>query len=624
MTGPDIITFLVDEMPLMSKSVARASRSTEWWQKNSSLYDDAPGRLPPHHNQIYKGRPMPDQVAQAAYERGLLPEPSVSDLWAAIKTASETRGKGRKRAAGEASAEDREIADFEQRQDFVNKATNDPFVGDPVELADVHPGDKIQADGEVLTVKYLDTRTNGVVLEDGTRWGRQRLDKGETVCVESYTPKEEAGPGDRGQETGTSKPEFTLAPAESVAEQQARLDAVAAAKARQAERDKLADLRAKPLRGTAGDLGQGDLLAGPQDLFAPPGPHNGVDAQGQLREGDNYPLEERKRKETHARQAGQLQFDLFAQQVIATATAATAVGNTGRVNDFLHVGVTLELEGRLRTDLQHTRILARTISEALIRYGGTEVVGKEVHSAADLALLGQFFRHPQFEVLHWILTRGGKVVGRYAVSARSVDTTYLLANGDTLQTVADLIAKTGADGFWLLHNHPSGDPTPSGADLIATTKIAGTFPNHFLGHVVINYRKYSSITETGDYQQRERCPRELVRLGNYRTGGRVDHRGGVVRAVSPHLRRERVERGLVARGWRADWAGARPLRGVVCRLFADYWRSQRVQNEKTGVQRQGGRDARCTDAVELGRNGVYRGYTWGTPSAGPGLCGKRD
>jgi len=56
-----------------------------------------------------------------------------------------------------------------------------------------------------------------------------------------------------------------------------------------------------------------------------------------------------------------------------------------------------------------------------------------------------------------------------------------------LEQVADRLRQTmeasGADGYHLLHNHPSGDPTPSRADIEITRLIAGAVPG-FRGHVV--------------------------------------------------------------------------------------------------------------------------------------------
>jgi|GEM_PF-4889991 len=71
---------------------------------------------------------------------------------------------------------------------------------------------------------------------------------------------------------------FSLAAAESVPEQQARLAQEQAQREAKAQKDKLAEQAAKPLTGTTGDLGQGDLLAGPQDLFAPPSPKSNLNS----------------------------------------------------------------------------------------------------------------------------------------------------------------------------------------------------------------------------------------------------------------------------------------------------------------------------------------------------------
>ena len=65
---------------------------------------------------------------------------------------------------------------------------------------------------------------------------------------------------------------FSLSPAESVAQQTARLAQEQAGREAKAQQDKLAELQAKPLQGTTGDLGQGDMFAAPDDLFAPPTP----------------------------------------------------------------------------------------------------------------------------------------------------------------------------------------------------------------------------------------------------------------------------------------------------------------------------------------------------------------
>ena len=52
----------------------------------------------------------------------------------------------------------------------------------------------------------------------------------------------------------------------------------------------------------------------------------------------------------------------------------------------------------------------------------------------------------------------------------------------------------------LIHNHPSGDPTPSQEDMEITARIyqAGELLGiHLLDHIVIGDQRYCSFRETG-------------------------------------------------------------------------------------------------------------------------------
>ena len=60
--------------------------------------------------------------------------------------------------------------------------------------------------------------------------------------------------------------------------------------------------------------------------------------------------------------------------------------------------------------------------------------------------------------------------------------------------------KYHAVGIILLHNHPSGDPTPSDADRRMTRKVreAGNFLDiPLLDHIVLGDKKYVSFREKG-------------------------------------------------------------------------------------------------------------------------------
>ena len=56
----------------------------------------------------------------------------------------------------------------------------------------------------------------------------------------------------------------------------------------------------------------------------------------------------------------------------------------------------------------------------------------------------------------------------------------------------------------LIHNHPSGDPTPSPDDVQITTRIyqAGELIGiHLLDHIVIGDQKYCSFREEGLWEE---------------------------------------------------------------------------------------------------------------------------
>lgn len=58
----------------------------------------------------------------------------------------------------------------------------------------------------------------------------------------------------------------------------------------------------------------------------------------------------------------------------------------------------------------------------------------------------------------------------------------------------------GAVNIMLIHNHPSGDPTPSKADCITTQRVkevADLIDIHLIDHIVIGDRRYISFREKG-------------------------------------------------------------------------------------------------------------------------------
>jgi hypothetical protein len=126
-----------------------------------------------------------------------------------------------------------------------------------------------------------------------------------------------------------------------------------------------------------------------------------------------------------------------------------------------------------------------------------QLVGQEVSSPADLASLAQVYRDPRFETFRILLMRGSTVVGERALTSRLAAAVSFRDTGRIDELVADAVKRAGADGYYIMHNHPSGKSTPSMPDIRVTQLVAASVPG-FRGHVVIDHNEYSVIDSAGE------------------------------------------------------------------------------------------------------------------------------
>lgn len=82
--------------------------------------------------------------------------------------------------------------------------------------------------------------------------------------------------------------------------------------------------------------------------------------------------------------------------------------------------------------------------------------------------------------------------------------TDILAQQTTISTqmpilsISKVISILGGQGLYLVHNHPSGNPNPSNADIEATgkiSKICGILGVDFLGHYLVAGDSIVNITD---------------------------------------------------------------------------------------------------------------------------------
>jgi hypothetical protein len=147
------------------------------------------------------------------------------------------------------------------------------------------------------------------------------------------------------------------------------------------------------------------------------------------------------------------------------------------------------------------RLIAKAIADEFEQAGVLALVGREARSADDLATLAQVYRDSRYETLRAFYVKGDQIVHATAISSRLpgyVSTFPVgVSNEEGVQQIKDTMLKVGADGLWLLHNHPSGDPTPSRPDQMMTMELASRIKG-LRGHVVIDSNRYGVMTPRSD------------------------------------------------------------------------------------------------------------------------------
>ena len=159
---------------------------------------------------------------------------------------------------------------------------------------------------------------------------------------------------------------------------------------------------------------------------------------------------------------------------------------------------------RLRSRLGITT-RATNILEPLEKVGASHFIGQRVKSPEELAVLAQVARDRRFETFYILYTNRqadgtDKIVQYTAVSNKMpgwVNPFYVKELGvyrpDYMTGyMYEVMRDSGADGYYLLHNHPSSVPYPSKGDLSSTTAFTDNLPG-FRAHVIINTKDFGYI-----------------------------------------------------------------------------------------------------------------------------------
>ncbi|MGA2404009.1 MAG: transglycosylase SLT domain-containing protein, partial [Syntrophobacteraceae bacterium] len=123
-----------------------------------------------------------------------------------------------------------------------------------------------------------------------------------------------------------------------------------------------------------------------------------------------------------------------------------------------------------------------------------QLINLPVRSYVDLAVLAQGWRNPHYEELRYVFIKDGVIVDHEGVTCMHPG--YSMPYwGDAAQFIAHIrerIEALGPTALYMIHNHPSGNPKPSEADIKATNDIARLIPQ-LVGHIIINSGEFAYI-----------------------------------------------------------------------------------------------------------------------------------
>ena len=271
-----------------------------------------------------------------------------------------------------------------------------------------------------------------------------------------------------------------------------------------------------------------DVLEGAQN-FVKSGGHDSLFGEYIVKEADTlyekaakkFPGITDKEVADHVREAIQLTLDFGHGKGEIRGVTGTSFGKEKLPSERFSVDVDdYRSSGTVRDkktekELKRGKIYGLGITRKLVNDGAISLVGQKAESAADLAEIAQVLRHHGYEKFHYVYTDdAGNVKFHETLTARLPAASPIFTQNDVSgghgnseylkkaqERIVTNMSRFGATKFYFIHNHPSGDPTPSREDFNATQALIGgkdiALANAFGGHVILDHNIYSVIDKTG-------------------------------------------------------------------------------------------------------------------------------
>ena len=145
--------------------------------------------------------------------------------------------------------------------------------------------------------------------------------------------------------------------------------------------------------------------------------------------------------------------------------------------------------------IQKIQTLYRKFSRDFHENGYVDLNGRKVSDVKEVADIAQIFRNPNYETFRILYTKGDTIIGQEAVSSRIPGQLNIFKDNDKIKgfyNIKDRMKRLNADGYYMIHNHPSGNAVASQIDIKTTQNFSNRIPG-FKAHIIVNSGTYAVI-----------------------------------------------------------------------------------------------------------------------------------
>lgn len=149
------------------------------------------------------------------------------------------------------------------------------------------------------------------------------------------------------------------------------------------------------------------------------------------------------------------------------------------------------------------RTIERKIPRDFLKRGYIDLRGQKINNVQELADILQIYRNPKFETFRVIYLKENKIVAVDGITSKLPGVCCVFEDNNEaigIYKMKQKMKRVEADGYYITHNHPSGNVMPSREDIRATDGLA-TMVSGFQGHIIIDHTKYAFIKKNMEWQE---------------------------------------------------------------------------------------------------------------------------